>query len=75
MNAIVFANCLMGTSQPVDGSDARRKNREFQKFMDTLNWHKIVDKVEEQEKPKSAQTIMKSMFGGIGIVPFRERKK
>ena len=75
MNAIVFANCLLGTSDSNDASEARRKNTAFSDFMDSLSWDSFVEKVEEKEKPKTAEATMKQLCGGVGIVPFRNRQK
>ena len=75
INAIVFANCLMGTSTSSEASEARRKSAAFTAFMDSLSWNAFVEKVEEKEKPKTAENTMKRLFGGVGIVPFRKREK
>jgi len=75
MNAIVFANCLLGTSTSNDVSEARKKSTAFSEFMETLSWGSFVEKVEEKEKPKTAEMTMKHLFGGVGIVPFRNRTK
>jgi len=75
MNAVVFANCLMGTSQSNNASEARKKSAAFSEFMDSLSWGNFVEKAEEKIKPKTAQMTMKQLFGGVGIVPFRNRAK
>ena len=75
MNAVVFANCLMGTSTSNDASEARKKSTAFSEFMDSLSWDHFVEKVEEKEQPKTAEMTMKQLFGGVGIVPFRNRAK
>ena len=75
MNAIVFANCLLGTSDSDNASEARRKNLAFSQFMDSLSWDTFVSKAEQKQEPKTAESTMKQLFGGVGIVPFRNRKK
>lgn len=75
MNAVVFANCLMGTSTSNEASEARRKSQAFTQFMDSLSWGSFVEKVKEKEEPNTAQNTMKRLFGGMGLVPFRKREK
>ena len=75
MNAIVFANCLMGTSVSNDTSEARNKSKAFSQFMDSLSWDIFVEKAENRQQPKTAENTMKQLFGRVGIVPFRNREK
>lgn len=75
MNAIVFANCLMGTSSSNDASEARKKSTAFQKFMDSISWDTFIETAEEKQNPRTAEVTMKQLFGGVGVVPFRDRSK
>lgn len=75
MNAIILANCLMYSQPASDASSARKKNRAFQQFMDSLNWNKLVTKYKERTKPKTAENVLKSLFGGVGLVPLRNKSK
>ena len=75
MDAVVFANCLVYATPANDASEARNKNRNFQQFMDGLDWDNFVEKAEEKLKPTTAEKTVKQLFGGLGIVPIRKNSK
>jgi hypothetical protein len=74
MNAIVMSNCLVYATPANDISDARKKNRAFREFIDSLVWDKLVEVEEDKEKPRSATDAIKRLFGGASL-PIKIRTK
>ncbi len=75
MDAVVFANCLVYATPANDASEARNKNRSFKQFMDGLDWDRFVEKAEEKLEPATAEHTLKRLFGGVGIIPIRNKSK
>jgi len=68
MDATILAQVGVYVSPSYDNISARKKQRSWNKFMNSLDWNKISKK---QEKPK-AETL-KAVFGGLGV-PLKKKE-
>jgi len=75
MNAMVLTNCLIYSNPTSEQGTARKKAQMFQQFMDSLNWGRLTKKDKERKEPKTAETVIKSLFGGAGLIPMRKGEK
>ncbi len=76
MDAVILSNCMMYTTPSGDATEARNKTRDFQKFMDSLNWKTFVKKAEEKIVPRTAENTLKRFFGGTAAgIRVRDKSK
>lgn len=68
MDAMILAQVGVYVSPSYDNNSARKKQRSWNKFMNSLDWDKITKK---SEKPKAE--VLKSVFGGIGV-PIKKKE-
>lgn len=73
-NAVILANAVAYASPPSFGqsrSDGKRKQRGWNKFLDSLDWNKLTKKEKDTTDYKKA----KHFFGSIGIPVNTGKKK
>lgn len=75
MTALTMTNCLVYATPANDVSESRIKNRNFQQFMDSLNWNSFAEKAERKTQPRAAADTLKRLLGGVGMIPVRNKEK